>query len=265
MVPGRDDPVRERSRRLTWAFNWYLRWYFFRRFHAVRVARRGLPRGLDGRPVIVFGNHPSWWDPALYILLCARLFPGRAGYGPMDAEALGRYGVLRRMGVFGVHQDSLRGAAQFLTTSLRILSDPAATLWITGEGHFTDPRLRPICLRPGLAHLARRVPGAVLLPLAVEYSFWNESKPEALAMFGTPVAPPSDTTVAGWTAHLEGALTQTMNDLSALSMARDAGPFLPVVRGGAGVGGIYDLYRRGRALVAGRPFDPRHEPHGAGE
>ena len=259
MAPGRDDPVRDRSKRLTWAFNWYLRWYFFRRFHAVRVARRGFPHGLDGRPVIVFGNHPSWWDPALYILLCAKLFPGRAGYGPMDAEALGRYGVLRSMGVFGVHQDSLRGATRFLTTSLRILSDPAATLWITGEGHFTDPRLRPIRLRPGLAHLARRVPGAVLLPLAVEYSFWNESKPEALVRFGPPIEGGGTRTVAEWTQHLEGELTRTMDALSGESMQRDPALFQPLLRGVAGVGGIYDLWRRSRALATGQRFDSRHE------
>ncbi len=254
------DPVRERSGRLNWAFGWYLRWFFYRRFHAVRVARAGLPMAWPGRPVIVFGNHPSWWDPAMYILLCIKLFPGRAGYGPMDAAALVRYGVLRRMGVFGVDQSSLRGAAKFLGTSLRILGQPGTSLWITGEGHFTDSRRRPIRLRPGLAHLARRVPDAVFLPLALEYAFWNESKPEALAMFGGPVAAPADDSVAGWTAQLEHALAQTMDDLAQLSMARETAPFLPLVRGGSGVGGIYDLYRRGRAWVSGRRFDPAHEP-----
>ena len=35
-----------------------------------------------------------------------------------------------------------------------------------------------------MAHLARRVPGAVILPMAVEYTFWNESRAEALVRFG---------------------------------------------------------------------------------
>ena len=264
-VRGAPDPVAERSSRLNWAFGWYLSWYFYRRFNAVRVARAGLPLAWAGRPVIVFGNHPSWWDPAFYIFLCVRLFPGRAGFGPMDASALEQYGVLRKMGVFGVDQSSPRGAAQFLTTSLRILSTPGTSLWITGEGHFTDTRQRPIRLRPGLAHLARRRPDAVFLPLALEYAFWNESKPEALALFGLPVAAPADSSVAGWTAQLEQALTRAMDDLTQLSMAREAAPFVSLVHGGAGVGGIYDLYRRGRAWAAGRRFNPAHEPHKAGE
>ena len=78
----------------------------------------------------------------------------------MNAEALGRYGVLERMGIFGIELDSPRGAARFLGISLRVLSDPGNVLWITAEGHFTDNRRRPVVLRPGIAHLARRVPDA---------------------------------------------------------------------------------------------------------
>ena len=254
------DPIAARSGRLFWAFGWYLRWFFYRRFHAVRISRMGLPRAAPGRPLIIYSNHPSWWDPALYILLCTKLFPGQPGFGPMDAKALGNYGVFQRMGVFGVdlHQ---RGAARFLSTSLRILANPRAILWITAEGEFTDPRRRPILLRPGLAHLARRVPDAIILPLAIEYTFWNESKPEALVRFGNPIQAGRERTTAEWTNHLEAELTRTMDALGAEAMQRDPRLFRPLLRGGAGVGGIYDLYRRSRAWMAGHRFDPRHESH----
>ena len=262
MPETRIDPVAARSGPLFWAFGWYLRWYFHRRFHAVRLSRAGPPRAQPGRPLIIYSNHPSWWDPALYILLCTKLFPGRPGYGPMDAKALGRYGVLERMGVFGIALDSKRGAAHFLATSLRVLSGPGAILWVTAEGGFADPRQRPVRLRPGIAHLARRVPGAVILPLALEYIFWNESKPEALVRFGDPIETGAGTgrgrSVAEWTAHLEAELTRTMDALAAESMQRDPCLFQPVLRGAAGVGGAYDLYRRARALAGGRRFDPSH-------
>ena len=253
------NPLANRSPTLFWLFGWYLHWYFWRRFHAVRVSRTGLPRIAPGRPIIIYGNHPSWWDPALYILLCGKLFPDRAGYGPMDAQALGKYGVLEKMGVFPVEQDTRRGAARFLATSLQVLSDPGAILWITGEGHFTDPRVRPLRLRPGIAHLARRVPGAIILPLAIEYSFWNESRPEALARFGDPIDTSRDRTTAEWTTCLETELAHTMDALTLESAQRNPALFRPLVRGGAGVGGIYDLWRRLRAWSAGRRFDPTHE------
>ena len=257
------DPVARHSRLLFWAFVWYLRWMFWRRFHAIRVSRTGLPQVAPGtvtsQPVIVYCNHPSWWDPALMMMLQDRLFPGRTGFGPMDAKSLARYGVLERMGVFGIELDTRRGAAQFLVTGLRVLADPAHMLWVTAEGSFADARTRPVRLRPGLAHLLRRMPNAVVLPLALEYTFWNESQPEALARFGPPLAAGPSRSVAEWTECLEQELSRTMDVLAAESVTRDRRLFQPLLRGGAGVGGIYDLYRRGRAAAAGRRFDPSHE------
>ncbi len=257
--PPSDDPLARRSPFLFWAFGWYLRWYFWRRFHGVRLSRGGRPITPPGRPVIIYSNHPSWWDPAFFILLATKLFAGRAGFGPMDAAALGRYGVLQRMGIFGIDLASPRGAARFLETSLRVLATPTSMLWITAEGAFTDARSRPVHLRPGIAHLARRVPGAIILPLAVEYSFWNESKPEALARFGTPIETGRGRSVTEWTAHLEAELARTMDALQAESMQRNPALFDKLLGGRAGVGGIYDTWRRLRAWAGGRRFDPSHE------
>ncbi len=248
-----------RSEVLFRLFAAYLRWYAGRRFHAMRLSRTGLPRAPDTGPLIVYSNHPSWWDPAIYILLCDMLFHGRAGYGPMDQAALGKYGVLQRMGVFGVALDDPRGAAQFLHTSLAVLQRPRSMLWITAEGAFTDNRVRPITLRPGLAHLARRVPHATILPLAIDYPFWNESRPEALVRFGEPLPGGREDSVAEWTRRLEGALTDTMDALAAESTTRDPALFRPLLRGFAGVGGIYDSWRWLRATVGGHRFDPSHE------
>jgi 1-acyl-sn-glycerol-3-phosphate acyltransferase len=139
-----------------------------------------------------------------------------------------------------------------------VLANPGSILWITAEGAFTDHRARPIRLRPGIAHLARRIPGAVILPLAIEYTFWNESRAEALARFGDPIDTGRDRSVAEWTVHLEAELTRAMDALAAESAARAPALFKPLIRGGAGVGGIYDLWRRVRAWAAGQRFDPRH-------
>lgn len=253
------DPLDARSPLLFRLFGTYLRWYFWRNFHAVRLSRAGAPVWPAGRPVIVFANHPSWWDPALFILLSYRLMPQRTSFGPMDAVALRQYGLLKRMGIFGIDLASPRGAARFLDVSTRVLRNPQAALWITAEGHFTDPRLRPIRLRPGLAHLARRAPGALLVPLAVEYTFWNERKPEALCRFGAPIEAGRHLDVAGWTRMLEAALTDTMDSLAADSAARDRALFEPLVRGGSNIGGVYDLWRRGRGLLTGEPVRLSHE------
>ncbi len=102
---------------------------------------------------------------------------------------------------------------------------------------------------PGLAHLARRVPDALILPLALEYPFWNESQPEILVRFGTPLHSSRDGSVAEWTQRLETALTATMDALAAESVTRDPALFTPLLRGGAGVGGLYDCWRWTRAMA----------------
>jgi 1-acyl-sn-glycerol-3-phosphate acyltransferase len=257
----RDDPVALRAPLMLWAFGWYLRWFFWRSFHAVRIARDGMPQLRPDRPLIIYSNHPSWWDPALYILVATMLMPDRAGFGPMDAVALDRYRLFRRMGAFGIDLAGPRGAARFLSLGQRILANPAHALWITAEGQFTDARSRPIRLRPGLAHLARRRPDAVILPLAIEYTFWNERQPEALLRFGAPVQPLGPgASAADWTALLERRLAETMDSLAEAAVSREPARFRSLLRGRAGVGGIYDVWRRLAALATLRPVQLAHDP-----
>ncbi len=152
-------------------------------------------------------------------------------------------------------------APVFWTSAERVLASPASILWITAEGRFTDARQRPVRLRPGLAHMARRIPQAIILPLAIEYGFWNESRPEIMVRFGAPIdcGAAGTRSVAAWTACLETALTECMDALAAESMTREPALFRTLVRGGAGIGGVYDGWRRLNAWVAGRGFDPSHE------
>ena len=257
-MPKPGDPLSRHSPLLFWAFGWYLHWLFWRRFNAVRIARDGLPVVPLGRPVIICSNHPSWWDPAFFMLMQMLLFPNRRGFGPMDAVALAKYGLFERMGVFGIELDSRQGAVRFLDVSSRILADPANVLWITAQGGFADARERPIRLRPGIAHLLRRSPDAVVLPLAMEYSFWNEGKPEALARFGAPIAAGRARGVAEWTELLEAELTRTADALAADSQRRDVRLFQRLMRGNVAVGPVYSLYRRLRAMATGQEIDVSH-------
>ena len=255
------NPLEAYSPFLIGAFRLYLRWYVWRRFHAVRLSRSSVAPAHPATPLVIYCNHPSWWDPAVFVLALPRVAPGRRGFAPMDAAELERYGLFRRLGLFGIDMHAARGAAAFLRVSLTVLRQPGTCLCVTAEGAFTDPRLRPVRLRPGLAHLARACPEAVFVPAALEYGFWNESKPEALLRLGAPVRPAAgDTSVAAWQAALEASLTDTMDGLAAESATRNAGAFTTLFGGTAGVGGIYDVWRRARAAAGGHRFEAHHEP-----
>ncbi len=242
-------------------FGRYCERYLGKHFHAVRLSKtqRPDPAALSGKPLIVYFNHPSWWDPLICLQLAAQLFPDRAHYGPIDAGALTKYRFFEKLGFFGVEPGTARGARRFLTASLEILARPDTALWIAAEGRFTDPRERPVRLRSGIAHLAARVREAVLLPLALEYPFWEERTPEALARFGEEIATgDADLAAADWTPILEQGLTRALDTLAAEALARDTSRFEVLLGGKAGVGGIYDGWRRLKARFRGERFRPAH-------
>jgi 1-acyl-sn-glycerol-3-phosphate acyltransferase len=254
------DPVAARSLLLVRFFAYVMARSMAGSFHSVRIAALGVPPLPAARPVIVYANHPSWWDPAFFIVLATKLFPERQGFGPIDIEALAKYRFMSRIGLFGVEPSTRRGGARFLKTSLRILRDPRAMLWITPEGRFTDPRERPVRLRPGLAHLARRMPSALVLPLALEYPFWEERTPEALCCFGRAIdagAEP-DRSIESWSQLLQHRLQDTMEELASAALARDPRCFSVLLSGRAGVGGVYDLWRRLRARLRNEEFRAEH-------
>jgi len=264
--PGRQEAEGkspEVSPLLVSMFGRYTEGYLARHFHAVRLskAQRPDPIALRGKPLIVYFNHPSWWDPLICLQLAAQFFPERKHYGPIDAAALGKYQFFERLGFFGIEPGTARGARRFLAVSKEILSRPDTALWIAAEGRFTDPRERPIQLRSGLGHLATRVRQAVLLPLALEYPFWEERSPEALARFGEEIPTgDADLGAADWMPILADGLESALEALAVEALARDRSRFDVLVGGsaGAGVGGVYDAWRRLKARFKGERFRPEH-------
>ena len=239
-------------------FRRIVRSYFRRHFRAVLVQNAERMKKVKG-PVIIYANHGSWWDPMVCVFLAEALLPGHQHYAPMDAVPLARYPILRRLGIFPIEPATARGAVQFLRTSEAILKSGGA-IWITPQGRFADVRERPLAFKQGLAALVARVPGATILPLAIEYTFWNERLPETLLHFAPPLEVHAAASSQEATAQLEAALEAAMHNLREASVARDPLAFDVLMEGSRGTGGFYALGRRFRALFGGKGF---HEDHSA--
>jgi len=254
-------------------FAWYGRWYLGRHFHGVRLStadapagpRPGLPALPEDKPVVVYCNHPSWWDPMILLRLCKELMPSRTHYAPIDAEAVEQYKFFDKIGFFGIDPDKRRGAVKFLRVSEAILNTPGTALWVSAEGQFADVRERPVALRPGVAHLASRLPELVLLPVALEYTFWDQPKPEAMVRCGEPIEARgmAGLDVETINQRLTDELASTMDSLAAETMRRDPSRFETLIDGGASVSLVYDAWRSLWARLRGQRFDPRHRsrPH----
>lgn len=254
-----DDPSALRSAAWVRFFGNVMARQMCAHFHAVRIAKPGVPVLPANTPVVIYCNHPAWWDAAFMSVLATRAFAKRKSFGPIDAEAIGKYGFMRRIGFFPVQPNTRAGAVSVLRIGSALLARADTLLWFTPEGAFTDPRHRPLALRPGLAALLVRVPRVVVLPLAIEYPFWTERTPEALARFGSPLhlANTRATTADELHRKLEDELGDVMDALARDAMAKDDGRFVTLLEGKSGIGGVYDAWRRTKSWARGQRLIPR--------
>lgn len=274
MAAARPDHERDLppfSRTLHGWFMAYVRRYLQRHFHAVRLLR-GTAGSLDApalgdAPVLFFSNHPGWWDPLVFLFIGQQRYPGRHVYGPIDAVALGKYKFLERIGFIGIEPGTWRGSARFLRMARAAAVRSDVIYWVTAQGAFTDPRVRPTRIRPGLGHAVAAMERGYAVPLAVEYPFWNERLPEAVAAFGPPLdlATGRGRSADEWTAVLERSLESAQDALAAATLRRDPRAFQTLLAGKVGVGPAYDTLRRVRAALTGQRFDPAHGGTPAGE
>jgi len=266
----RAQPRTELPRRWFWLMRLFRRYairYVRKHFHAVRLSASTAPfppRGTD--PLLIVLNHPSWWDPMIGIVLSS-LMKDRDHFAAIEAKAVKRYAFFKRLGFVGVETQSLRGAAEFLRMGTTILSVPNRVFWVTAQGRFSDVRQRPLALQSGVGHLAARLDHGMVLPVAIEYAFWTERTPEALIRVGEPLRISDHAGLSGkeWLTLIEEALTRNLDVLNAETVKRDPSRFCDLLSGRAGVGGIYDWWRRCQAAFRGEAFDPAHASLTRGE
>ena len=250
------------SKPLLNAFLCYIAWFLRRNFHAVRVSRFGRAPDVSGLPAIFCLNHPGWWDPLIALTLAYRLYPERLHYGPIEAAALGRYKFFERLGFFGIEPGTSAGAVRFLRVGESILNMSNTGLWVTAQGTFVDPRVRPTEIRGGIGHLLRRLPEVAVVPVAIEFPFWEERRPEALARFGEPliIRDGKSLTAKQWTCRIARSLQSAQDALAEETLSRNTKAFEILLGGKEGMGGLYDVWRTLRARMRGERFRRAHGP-----
>jgi 1-acyl-sn-glycerol-3-phosphate acyltransferase len=242
-------------------FSAYSRSYLRRHFHSIRILKTGLPLLDPSFPLVIYLNHASWWDPLVCLLLARHYFPSRNSFAPIDEAALKRYSFFRQLGFYGIEQKSVSGAMKFLQTTRGLLSSARNIVWLTPQGRFMDVRQRPLRFEGGLGKLASKLKNVAFLPLAVEYAFWTEPRPEILVGFGRPIV--SDHAAlpnAGeWKELFEKALGEAQENLAASSCRRDPTDWILLDKGRSGISAVYDAWRWIRSRVQGVAFVRGHK------
>jgi len=163
----------------------YFRWLARRAFHT--IAGRGLEvlRNLpDDRPVIIFCNHTNWWD-AVMIYLLTREMKHKACYCMMEEKQLTHYKFFSWLGAFSVDLSSPIRSAAALRYAQRLLQVNETAIFIFPQGRICR-RNEMIEVKPGTEYLAKSAPRATLVPLAMNYEFFREDRPNALIEVGQP-------------------------------------------------------------------------------
>ena len=254
----------KRPQRWPWLLRRFRRFvpgYVAKRFHRVLLTNSSqFPDIVSGLPIVFVLNHPSWWDPMIGILISER-FPNYEHFAPIDAQMLEKYRVFKQLGFYPLDRGSMKGIAQFLRATLNILSRDSHAVWITAQGQFCDVRQRPLNLEPGVGHIAARMSRGLIVPIALEYTFWNESRPNAFIAIGEAidVTNHAGNSAKQWLANIEKQLTITLDNLNTEVQQREAKRFTSLMEGSSGVGGLYDIFRRLRAWSVGQSFNQSHE------
>ena len=136
-------------------------------------------------PVILFAPHHNWWDGMVGYNICNRIFKKEIR---LMIEELNRFPLIRRGGAFSVNKKSPQASMPSLLYAVEALGDPNNILYIFPEGIIKPPNHRPLELQTGMTYIAekavKKYGKVALMPVAVNYYFLRDNRPEVLVEFG---------------------------------------------------------------------------------
>lgn len=222
LLEARKHPALER------AYARYGRRLLRRNFARLWLGGQPWPEG-EG-PTIALLNHSAWWDPIVTLFLSHDLFR-RDGYGIMQGVQLRRYPFFRRIGCFGTSGDGIDDARVLALHAARLMRGGSRrTLWVFPQGELLPARV-PLAFRSGAARLARAVPEAVVVPVAMRYEFRAEQRAEVFVRVGPSLADGAREPRLQLTRRLEQRMRQELAQLDD-DLARSAAAGLSLVDAG---------------------------------
>ena len=162
-------------------------------------------------PTILFAPHSNWWDGIVLYNTTHRICKKEIR---LMVEELNRFPLLRRGGAYSVNKKSPQSAMKALKYSVDLLKDLRNQLCIFPQDIIRPPHYRPIEFQTGLAYIAQSAVkkyGKInLIPLAIEYCFFRDNRPEVVVDFGKCIEL-TDKNIDRheYTKFLEQALTET--------------------------------------------------------
>ena len=139
----------------------------------------------DKAPTVLFAPHCNWWDGIVLYNISRRICKKEIR---IMVEELNRFPILRHAGAYSVCKNSAQSAIRSLKYSVELLNDFNSQLCIFPQGIIRPPQYRPIEFQTGLTYIAenavKKYGKVTLVPVALEYRFLRDNRPEVLVKFG---------------------------------------------------------------------------------
>jgi hypothetical protein len=228
-------------------FFWYAERLLAKRFDGVGLLKSSFA-SLDelsrADKAIIYSTHSSWWDVMIGVLVAKRT--RLQLFAPMDQDQLEKYSTLKSIGMIGVSESK---PLPFMRTVKKIFSSGERTgLWITPQATFVCNRQEQPPFKRGLEFIAKSNPDVPLFRVAINYEFWNESRP--VATLSIRRAESLD--------DLEGQLTHQTRELLQSSSQRVRKDWYWLIESKPQSVWIQDATARLKARVLGRAYNAGH-------
>jgi 1-acyl-sn-glycerol-3-phosphate acyltransferase len=219
-----------------------------------------IPTAANG-PLIIYLNHPSWWDGYMALVLNRLVLGNRfQGFCMMDEHELRRYRFFTWLGAFSVNRRDARSAAGSVAYIGRLLAvRPDRALVIFPQGEITPNDRRPLGMFSGMARVAKLAGGATLWPVALRYEFRGLQRPEAFMRAGPAYYAPAGSDIRALTTEAGARLTAACDALRDELNNEQLGEYRVLLRGRPGPDVLFDELRALLPGRLGRPYRQKRQ------
>lgn len=181
-------------------------------------------------PSVIFLNHSSWWDALIPFYLSYSMW-NVDGYAFMDIKQLQKYKFFRRIGVFSVNRESGRDSMKSLGYALELLKNKETVIWIFPQGELLHWNVRPVVFEHGLSYMLSKCGKVNLIPVALNYEFLTEQRPEIFISVSKPVSPDNTISRREMSGHLSGIMERMLDEQKSRIVSGNTGNYRTLMKG----------------------------------
>lgn len=187
-----------------------------RRFASFKVSGlENLSDGSAANPLLIYANHPSWWDGLLAFEISRRA--RLDSFVMMEEAQLRRFFLFRRVGAFSV-SPTRRGAVESINYAAELLrANPQRAVWIFPQGEIVPNDARPVRFFNGAARIVERAKKCSTVPIGLRLDFGEKFKPEIFVKIGAPrlIEAAENFDSKSLTAEFAETMTEILDELKA--------------------------------------------------